>query len=144
MDPAIVTAEAIVVAAIVAGLFSYVGAKFGRRKEKADAAAIVTATAISLLAPLNTDIAKLSGQVTGLQAETQRLSTAVVRLEVDNRNLRSENSGLRARVSALEAQILGLGHTPVNGNPPTPPMGTVTTSTTETVTHPIATEGDKK
>ncbi len=141
MDPAIIAAIAVVVAAIVAGLFGYGGAKFGRRKEKADAAAVITSTALSLITPLQTDIAKLTGQVTGLQAEAQRLSTAVVRLEVDNRNLRSENSGLRARVSALEAQILGLGHTPVNG---TPPMGTVTTSTTETVTHPIATEGDKK
>jgi chromosome segregation ATPase len=126
MEPAVIATS---IAAVVAGLFGYGGAKFARRKEKADAASIVTATALSLIAPLNADISKLSGRVSTLENENHRLLARVAGLEADNRNLRGENSGLRARVTSLESQILALGHTPVNGS-----AATVTTSTTETKT----------
>lgn len=102
--------------AIISGLFGWAGTKFARRKEKADAASIITATAMSLLAPLNADIAKLSGRVSTLEGEKSRLELRITDLERDNRNLRSENTGLRGRVSTLEGQLLALGHTPANGN----------------------------
>ena len=117
------SALALVVVAFIAAGSGWGGAKFARRKERADAASIITATAMSLLAPLNVEVAKLQGAVTTLQAQVTSLRT-------DNRKLQSENSGLRDRVAVLESQITGLGHTPINGHP----AGTVTTSTTEVVT----------
>ncbi len=124
MEPAI----AAVAVALIAGLFGWGGTKFARRKEKADAASIITATAMSLLAPLNVSISELSGRVSTLEAEKDRLAARIRDLERDNRNLRSENTGLRGRVSTLEKQLLDLGHTPANGT-----AATVVTSTTETV-----------
>ena len=124
------SAIALVAVAFIAAGSGWGGAKFARRKEKADAASIITATAMSLLAPLNIKVAELSGSVTGLNGQVTQLHGKVARLETDNRNLRIENAGLRDRVATLERQITGLGHTPVNGHP----AGTVTTSTTEVVT----------
>jgi chromosome segregation ATPase len=119
---------AAVAVAVIAGLFGWGGTKFARRKEKADAASIITATAMSLLAPLNVSISELSGRVSTLESEKERLAARIRDLERDNRNLRSENTGLRGRVSTLEKQLLDLGHTPANGT-----AATVTTQTTETV-----------
>jgi FtsZ-binding cell division protein ZapB len=119
-----------VIATIVAGLIvavsGYGGAKFARRKEQADAASIITATAMSLLAPLNIEVSNLSGRLATLESQKTQLVTRVASLEQDNRNLRSENTGLRDRVGSLERQLLELGHTPVNG--------TATTTTTVTTT----------
>ena len=134
---------AIAVAFIAAGS-GWGGAKFARRKEKADAASIITATAMSLLVPLNVEVSKLQasvlgltdqvarlrGKVTTLETDNTKLQSEVALLKTDNRTLRVENAGLRDRVATLERQITGLGHTPVNGHP----AGTVTTSTTEVVT----------
>jgi len=110
------------IVAIVVALLAFIGATYTRRKERADAASIITATAMSLLAPLNIKVAELSGSVAVLQ-------TQVTALNLDNRHLRIENATLRDRVGTLERQITGLGHTPVNGHP-----SMVTTSTTEVVT----------
>lgn len=129
-DP-LIAAAALVVAAVVAGLFGYIGARWARRKEKVDAAQVVTSTALSLLAPLNADIAKLSGRVSTLENENTRLVHRVAGLEADNRGLRSENTGLRKRVTSLEEQIRALGHIPVNG---AAAAATVVTSHTETKT----------
>jgi FtsZ-binding cell division protein ZapB len=128
VNPAIIAGTAAVIVALV----GYVSSQFGRRKEKADAAAIITATAVSLLAPLNADIAKLQGKVSTFEAELARATASIANLERDNRNLRSENTGLRKRVTLLETQIVGLGHTPVNG---TPTVTERTTVETTTVTH---------
>ena len=127
-------ALAAVTVAVVAGLFGIGGAKYSRRKEKVDAASIVTATALSLLAPLNLDIAKLTTRLDAVEHENTRLVDRVGSLEIDNRNLRSENTGLRARVTTLETQLVDLGHVPANGS------AIVTTSTTETVK--TTTQGD--
>ena len=116
------SALALVAVAFIAAGSGWGGAKFARRKEKADAASIITATAMSLLVPLNADIVKLTAAVAVLSGK-------VTTLETDNRKLRTENAGLRDRVATLERQLTGLGHTPINGHP-----STVTTSTTEVVT----------
>jgi FtsZ-binding cell division protein ZapB len=129
MNTALATGIAV---ALISGLFGWAGTKFARRKEKADAAAIITATAVSLLAPLNSDISKLQGKVSTFEAELARATASIANLERDNRNLRSENTGLRKRVTSLETQIVGLGHTPVNG---TPTVTERTTVETTTVTH---------
>jgi hypothetical protein len=126
----VLTVLAAVAVAVIAGLFGYVGSRVARRKESADAAATVTATALSLLSPLNIEIAKLTSRVAVLETDKTQLVTRVAVLEVDNRNLRSENTGLRQRITSLEAQILALGHTPVNGHAPS----TVTTTSTQTKT----------
>jgi chromosome segregation ATPase len=133
-DPTIIVLAA-VVGPLIAGLFGYAGAKFSRRKDRADAASVITSTALSLLAPLHSDIAKLSGRVSTLENENTRLVNRIAGLERDNRNLRVENTDLRTRVKSLETQILELGHTPNGGQAPT----TITTSTTEsmTVTKPL-------
>ena len=123
------SAIALVAVAFIAAGSGWGGAKFARRKERADAASIITATAMSLLAPLNVEVSKLQGSVTGLNSQVAQLHAKVARLETDNRTLRIENSGLRDRVATLERQIVGLGHTPANGQP-----STVTTSTTEVIT----------
>jgi regulator of replication initiation timing len=125
LNPAIIAGVATVIVALV----GFASAKFGRRKEKADAAAIITATAVSLLAPLNSDIAKLSGKVSALETEAHRRDIRIADLERDNRHLRLENTSLRGRITTLETQIVGLGHTPVNGTP-----ATVTQTTTEKTT----------
>jgi FtsZ-binding cell division protein ZapB len=130
------TVVASVLVALIAGLFGYTGARWGRRKEKVDAAATVTKTALSLIDPLNIEIAKLTSRVAVLERDKTDLVTRVAILEVDNRNLRSENTGLRTRVSSLESQILALGHTPVNGQPAT------TTTTTSVETSVVTHEGD--
>ena len=134
MNDQTIAAVALVVAAVIAGLFAVGGAKYSRRKEKVDAASIVTATALSLLAPLNLDIAKLTTRLDAVETDNQRLAIKVASLEADNRNLRSENTGLRARVTTLETQLVDLGHVPANGS------AIVTTSTTETVK--TTTQGD--
>ena len=118
------------IVAMAVGILAFFGARYARRREKADAASIITATAMSLLAPLNIEVAKLQGSVLALTDQVGRLRGKVTTLETDNRKLRIENSGLRDRVAVLELQIVGLGHTPANGHP----AGTVTTSTTEVVT----------
>ena len=123
------SAIALVAVAFIAAGSGWGGAKFARRKEKADAASIITATAMSLLVPLNVEVAKLQASVLGLTDQVGRLRGKVTTLETANRTLRFENSGLRDRVATLERQIVGLGHTPANGQP-----STVTTSTTEVIT----------
>ena len=120
----------VVLAAFIAGMFGYGGAKFARRKERAEAAAVVTSTALSLITPLSADIAKLTGRVSTLENENTRLVNRITGLERDNRSLRGENTDLRARVKLLETQIRELGHTPNGGPAPT----TITTSTTESKT----------
>jgi uncharacterized membrane protein YtjA (UPF0391 family) len=126
---------AAVAVALIAGLFGFGGAKFARRKEKADAAQVVVETALSLLNPLKVEIGVLGARLTVVESENVRLVTSVAKLEIDNRNLRSENSGLRTRVTLLEAQLLGLGHMPANaagfGGPTTTTTSTETTVVTE-------------
>lgn len=120
-------AIAAVAVAIIAGLFGWGGAKFARRKEKADAAKTLVDTALALVEPLKIEVGILAGRLAVVESENARLVTAVAKLEIDNRNLRIENTTLRTRVSSLERQIVDLGHTPVNGS------AIVTTQTTETV-----------
>jgi len=117
------SAFAIIVTAGIAAMSGWVGAKFARRKERADAASIITATAVSLLVPLNADIVKLTAAVEVLQQK-------VLSLEADKLNLWTENTALRSRIGVLEHQIMALGHIPTDH----PGGSTVTTSKTEVVT----------
>ena len=117
-DPTIIGAAITAAAAVVATIAGFVGARFARRKSEADAASVITSTALSLIAPLQLEVAKLQGSVDMLNANVTGLNSKVAGLEADNRNLRSENSNLRMRIAQLERQLIELGYTPKDMHPP--------------------------
>lgn len=74
---------------LVAAAFGSLGLWVGRRKLKAEAAEIVTETALSLVAPLSSRVQALEIEVKQLRTENKRLESCIEDLEEQNKKLRT-------------------------------------------------------